>query len=126
MDNRLVKHPCNTIASYINPQNAQDDPLSCSYRVMDWIMMQASCKGQHKVPKSKRGSLEDQQKGRILAFKIDKEGNKLAQVQHVYMGKDMYLDPYLCLRRVPSHCKCHDVLFSLILFSHYESLTYLP
>lgn len=85
-------------------KNALGEWVPCTYSLNDWIVMRGSAKGPHKLPKSKRGDLLHEWKGRIMKFKLGKKG-LLAKVQHIYMGKDMRLPPSSNQSTIPSHCK---------------------
>ena len=86
------RRPSHTITSCVFHNSKEDGvwkPLI--FHVNDWVTMLPSCKGAHRVKRTKRGEVKNHWKGRILAFKVAQQG-WLAKVQHVYSPKDMLLD----------------------------------
>lgn len=97
------RRPSNTITSCVFHNIKEDEawkPLSFS--VNDWVTMLPSCKGAHKVKRTKRQDIKNHWKGRIVAFKVTEHG-WLVKVQHVYLAKDMILDPE---QQSPLHSHC--------------------
>ena len=67
----------------ISTFNAKGDDgqwVSFEYRRLMWVTMQPSLKGAHKVPQRHLSSRSRHWKGRILDFKITKDGKRLALV----------------------------------------------
>lgn len=86
------RRPANTITSCVLHNSKEDGvwkPLI--FHVNDWVTMLPSCKGAHRVKRTKRGDVKNHWKGRIIAFKVTERG-WLAKVQHVYLPKDMVLE----------------------------------
>lgn len=63
-----------------------------SFRVNDWVTMLPSCKGAHRVKRTKQNEVKSHWKGRVLAFKVTDNGWLAKVLQHVYMAKDMVLN----------------------------------
>lgn len=63
-----------------------------SLNIYDWVTMLPSCKGSHKVHRTKQEEIWNHCKGHINSFKVANNG-WFAKGQHVYMTKDMALKP---------------------------------
>ena len=70
---------------------------------MSWATMQPSTIGPHKASKKDRGNKLKHWKGCILGFLNTCQGIK-ARVQHVYMARDLCLEPSH-RARFPPHCE---------------------
>lgn len=83
-----------------------------TFKINDWVTMLPSCKGSHRVKKKRREEIKNHWKGRIIAIKVTKNG-WFANIQHVYMLKDMVLNNPRILAMHP-HCKCCVIIFEVI------------
>lgn len=86
------RRPSNNITSCVF-HNIREDGVwkPSSFRVNDWVTMLPSCRGAHRVKRTKREDVSNHWKGRILAFRVTYSGWQ-AKVQHVYLAKDMVLN----------------------------------
>ena len=97
------RRPSNTITSCVfhnSNNNGVWRPLS--FHKNDWVTMLPSCRGAHRVKRSKQGDVKNHWKGRIIEFKVTNQG-WLAKIQHVYSTKDMVLD---AAQHTPLHSYC--------------------
>lgn len=105
---RKPKNQVNSVVAQIKDPN--EHWVATTFLVHDWIYMQPSGKGIHRVAKRKRNNQDHHWKGRIQEFKIDDHGEYLAKVQHVYTRRDILLDTAVADRSIPSHCKFQNLL----------------
>lgn len=117
------RRPSNMITSCVFHNSKEDGvwkPLS--FHVNDWVTMLPSCKGAHRVKRTKRGEVKNHWKGRIIGFKVVEQG-WLAKVQHVYSPKDLVLDSTQNIS-VHSYCKyfkqnVHNLLLKKVCFIYF-------
>lgn len=102
---RRTKIQLNSVVAPIKDSN--DHWVPTTFSTLDWVYMQPSGKGIHRVAKRKRDNKEHHWRGRIHEFKVDCNGDYLARVQHVYMRRDILLDTAVADRNILSHCKSY-------------------
>lgn len=74
-----------------------------------------SMKGAHKIPRRHLASPIHHWKGRVLEFKLCKDGKRLAKVQHVYTASQLQLEEEQPLS-FPSNYKISYLTFFIFIY----------
>ena len=111
-----ARRPSSTIESMAtsNVQDAGGHWIPMVFRRLMWVTMQPSMKGVHKIARRHVASPSHHWKGRVLEFKLCKDGKRLAKVQHVYTSNQLRLAEEFSTR-FPANCKSLQLTSFLVL-----------
>lgn len=111
MSSSTARRPPTTIEAFCcsNCQDEQGHWSVETFKRWDWVTMQPSMRGAHKVSRRHIGERSHHWKGRIVELKQTIDGKKLAKVQHVYKATQLKLANN-GHQRYPTNCKSSDHL----------------
>ena len=125
MSSRTRRPPTNIEAFYCS--NCQDEQGQWSMeqcKRWDWVTMQPSMRGAHKVSRQHIGERSHHWKEHIVELKQTSDGKKLVKVQHVYKATQLKLANNEH-QRYPANCESLGVYFKpyihvLAICSHFK------